>query len=641
NLQQRNFRTLQHVDENIHKKIDNSTNLLDNILKAYIDLPDSDKPKISKYVDSFPEDNFKLFKPSDTIKGGKGFKRPKAPAGASIIASEEGETRQILKVDNDVEQFNLKVFRVNDDDTSSIALRYKFKQFIEPLLPKKAFDQYIIFSKNRVVYETFPSGLSYSKKDSLLNMRNGVASAVIRNQEISGMDYRMFLQPVGFDSSNEWIIAGLVTESRYQLEKNKVPPGTVLLLITIALGIVLAFPWIKIYMVGYNDRLTFRDYVSCLLVSMLIIGIAFFVLFRYNTSTRYDDTPNAKENLAASIKKSFTAEVTDAYKELNAYDSLFTADKRFRNDMQNLDSISKLTVGDPYKSTPYHDTVIANKIDIVRKCCASVNINQVYWLNNNGEEIYNWDKRFMNGPHGKFDTRGYFLNAKNNTTYSLNGDTARKLYIEPVMSWSTGAFRTVISKRSAISGLPGNDSGIAVAALSLNIKSLDNAVMPGGYGFAVIDNSGKVMYHSDKYRNLNENLTEEFTENDELKSCLVAHSKKAFRTEYGGKKCAVLVQPLQNLPYFIVIFSDLDYLNTREIEAFSFTASMMTMFFLFLVAELLIVLVASSRRSIYSSSTASSVQPIPASTGPTWLRSWGPSVTLGSLTTPMVWIYPS
>src|SRR5207237_6359295 len=42
-----------------------------------------------------------------------------------------------------------------------IGMKFSFDQFISFLLTKNVFDEYIIFSNGKTVYETFPAGISY------------------------------------------------------------------------------------------------------------------------------------------------------------------------------------------------------------------------------------------------------------------------------------------------------------------------------------------------------------------------------------------------------------------------------------------------------------------------------------------------
>ena len=591
-LAEQRFRTLQHLDKNIHEKINNSTALLNTLLTAYMDTA-NDNDKVKKYIEDYSTKNFTLFPIKDSVP-----KKKSASTKKSFFDGGTDGATDMIKINDAEKQFNLKVCRREKDSSISCqAMQYKFDQFINPLLPENVFDDYVILTRGNVVYESFPSGMSNTKKDSLLGMHNGVAAAGIRNQQIGGVEYKMFLQPVGFDSTSEWIVAGLLSAERYSQEKNQLPAGTILILITVALVIFVAFPWIKLYLMGGKDRLTFGDYIRCFLASMLLMSLGFFVFFVWNRPLRNEEIPNAKENLAEKIKAAFTTEVGKAYSELKEYDGLIKMDTAFRRDLRKM---LKDTVefGNIYKLQNWTNTIAGKEIaDLHAK--RNLDINHVFWLDNKGEEIYNWETDSKNSPHGNFEKRDYFRNIRDGNFYLLDDDPAKKFYLTQLISWTTGTFRTVMSIPSLLdSNKNEKNNHIVTAALSFNIKSLDNDVMPAGYGFALTDKQGKVLYHSDKTRNLNENLTEEFSAGEELRACYAAHTENAFSTGYAGKKYAVLAQPVDDLPYFLVVFSDTGYIATRDIESYSFTLSMMFIFFLFLVIEFSVVLIASSRRSL-------------------------------------------
>jgi hypothetical protein len=121
--------------------------------------------------------------------------------------------------------------------------------------------------------------------------------------------------------------------------------------------------------------------------------------------------------------------------------------------------------------------------------------------------------------------------------------------------------------------------------------------MPLGYSFAVIDNRGNVLYHSDKTRNLNENLSDEFSNGGRLMSSIVAHTKDVFITDYYGKEYNTRVEPMTGLPYYIVILSDSAYKETKDTEIYSFTISMFLLLFLYFVIEAVAVVFFSANRS--------------------------------------------
>ena len=159
-IEQQRFRTLQNIDRNIHDKMDNSNTLLKNLLNADSANNESD---LQKYIDSYPTDKFLLSNivptPLEPKKLKDTLKNP-----TSIVVN--NATRQIV----------VQLSKANNTNTSllQMSLTYSFDQFIISLLPEAVFDEYIVFSKGNIVYESFPSGISNVKEDSLLNTSNGI-----------------------------------------------------------------------------------------------------------------------------------------------------------------------------------------------------------------------------------------------------------------------------------------------------------------------------------------------------------------------------------------------------------------------------------------------------------------------------------
>jgi hypothetical protein len=158
-------------------------------------------------------------------------------------------------------------------------MRFTFDQFISFLLPQYVFDEYIIFSNGKTVYETFPAGISYVKGDSLMGLNKGMSVSSLHDFNISGKNYKVFLQPVHFTSETEWVIGGLLSDKRYRNEKKQLPFQIILLLITLAFCLIVSAPWIKLFHMGSKDRLTVIDGAFSILVSMLLISVLFLTFF--------------------------------------------------------------------------------------------------------------------------------------------------------------------------------------------------------------------------------------------------------------------------------------------------------------------------------------------------------------------------
>ncbi len=579
-IEEQRFNALQNIDRNIHSKIENSISLLNNLLSNYQSANEEERKNLIRYINDYSSAGFRLTTPSVMNSLTTGLLRD------SLVL----DSAYTINVNNDTREINLfltKQERQENKETKvyKIGMKFSFEQFIKFLLPKDVFDDYVVFSKGKPVYESFPAGISYVKEDSLLGLKNGIGSSGVRSQVISGTVYKMFLQPVGFDANNEWIIAGLLSDKHYQNEKSQLPAQMMFLLATIMLIGMVAFPWLKLYQMGSKDRLTALDGIASIFISMILVSLVFFLFFNYNLPFRPPENTDSKNKLANGIHNAFKNEIETVYHKLEQFDSL-AAKMEGEHKIINLDkqSISFVKAGVP-----------ADQLPAITAVASGINLNQVFWLNRNGAEIINWTVDKMNAPPGNFKTRDYFNRVNENRGYLLNNQDSGSFFLEQVVSWTSGTFRSVISKRSALSTI----TDPVIVAVSCNLNSLNNVVLPTGYLFSVTDNKGNVLYHSDSVRNLNENLLQVFSKSNELKSCLDASATGSFFTKYYGSNYNVNVKPVNSLPYFIVIFEDAAYEETRDLETYSFTFLMLFFFFGFLVIQLFAIFLVSAKKSFF------------------------------------------
>lgn len=576
-VQQQRFRALQNIDRNIHSKLENSAALLNNIINKYQYGSDNDKKAVEKYIANYPTNNFKI-----TAVDSISFNRWSA-------AKDSLDSAYTVTVSENTQKISLLATKKNTHHgitSLQLGMEMTFQQFVRNLLPDNVFDQYIIFSNDKPVFESFPSGISVMKKDSLISNESGMISAAVISKNIGGTDYKIFLQPVQLTANTEWIIAGLLSKERYQGEKNKLPTAVVLLMVTILLIIVVTLPWVKLYLMGSKDRLTVADGISAIFISMLLMSLIFFSFFKYNQPYRESLVESkAAAVLSNGITAAFLKEINTAYHAVIAADSAMAADALLqKNDLIN---INKPGIS---FSNGRNDTGLQH----LNKLFENLDVNQVFWLDAKGNEKINWTAQNENAPHGNFIHRKYVSNILNNHAYQQSSNPANKYFLDQVVSWTSGAFTSLVSVGSKL-----GDSLAEVAAISFNMKSLDSVILPAGYVFAVTDREGKVLYHSDKSKNLNENILQEFSDRDYLQSYYEAKTPGNFTTRYFGKKYHVDVKPLPHLPYFMLLMTDTQYKETRDLEIYSFTISMLLLFFVFLVLQLILIFFSSARRSFF------------------------------------------
>lgn len=171
-IREQRFSALQNIDRNIHTKIENSIGLLNNLLTGYQNADAEGRQKLIKYIREYSSTNFTLTPPSIISPSKRG----------SLKDSLDTDSAYTIKVNNDTREISLffsklEVNERNDTTEYKIGMKFSFKQFILFLLPKDAFDEYIVFSKGKPVYESFPAGISFVKEDTLLGVKSGIGSS--------------------------------------------------------------------------------------------------------------------------------------------------------------------------------------------------------------------------------------------------------------------------------------------------------------------------------------------------------------------------------------------------------------------------------------------------------------------------------
>jgi len=145
------------------------------------------------------------------------------------------------------------------------------------------------------------------------------------------------------------------------------------------------------------------------------------------------------------------------------------------------------------------------------------------------------------------------------------------LAVESIRSVNDGSYEVGVGFRSGC-----DTCDLPVLAISAKLSSLHDAIVPEGYGYCIMDRSGKTMFHSEKFRNLNENFIEE-TEG-KFRDVFVSNTKEVKTVNYHGEKQAVLLRPMNCLEnHYIAIF-----VNTNVFYG-PFTLSLISAFALYMI----------------------------------------------------------
>jgi hypothetical protein len=600
-VQERHFRCLQNIDKNIRDKIKGSVQVLATILNSIN--KQGDLPSViidNGYKKKYGTLPFVLLTGKESVRDSS-----VKPLGLDDIDYTTG-----IKVDAQSQQLSLYVTWREKIDTqkkkrpflSEMGMRFQFNDFIKPLLPGEIFKGYIVFIKEKKIYESFSTGLNYpaNAKDSLLTVSSRVTSPGVREFKIGGIGYKAFSQPLFNSTGEQWIITGLVTDESYQQEKNQLPVAAVELLLTVVITMLVILPWIKLYHMGNKDKLSITDGIASLLVSMIMMSLIFFVFFNYNP-TIYSKTlsqpqifPNSSSN--RSIKKDTNDKKPIASYSRDEYSRNIIASRiiaAFENEIDSayllLKALDKIK---PDTNAPVHIKSNMRYYSVFKKNEHNIQASQMAWLDNDGNVV-----RFLTNDlpqdvdipmNTKLNDRAYFRNVK---AKHFNKTTPYQFYIDQIISRSSNSFESVIATQS--------DTSDEVAIMSFSTHSLEDVVMPDGFSFAIIDGNGNVLYHSIPDRNLNENLKDELADSSDLVSCLEARSDTSFSGKYYGKLYNIKIKPFVDMPYFAVILENKEYIDARNTQPYVFTLCMLICLLVYLILQFAVIFFASAKQSFF------------------------------------------
>lgn len=466
-----------------------------------------------------------------------------------------------------------------------LSLTYDFDKFIKPLLPSQVFDHYLIVKNDTILYETIFSGQT-SFKDTVFLNRNKAKAASIIDREYAGIMYKLFILPVDLNANTPILVIGLLTAEHYSQAKTRLPPRSILFLITLFTSILITFPIIKLYQLREEDLLTVNDAVSVTVVCMFLITLIFLCFVKYSSAFS-DDKRFAKLRLAESVSVAFLKEIKENYIKLDSLNSWIEHKSAFSGDFYRIGKSENANSGDSSAYTR------------INKIVKGLELDRIFWMDKNGVEFRTWTSGVKGFFPGRFDQRDYFKSIVNHRYYSLDQIPNSKLYVDQIVSWISGEFLTVIAKPSSYIDSTKKDTA-RVAAILFKSQSLKKAKIPPGYAFAMIDYNGRVLYHSDTTKNLNENLFEEFSDERNLQTSIKTGSFQPFKTHYYGREYDVQIKQVGGgLPYYLVIMESLIFEEYRDVNVYSFTLSMQLILFALIIIQVLAIFFASARLSVY------------------------------------------
>lgn len=476
--------------------------------------------------------------------------------------------------------FDLEYVVPDRSNVVQIRAKTDFAKLIEPIVgghgadaasgtdSEEGFDDLLITQADgdgRVLFQQSGSELRLVSLDKLslageeaktLDLSALGQSSNVADAKLGGSEYKLFIHPVdlsiprtGAENGRNlrWIMCGLVPASRFLREVWAISYSLLIVFAFLTALSILSWPFFKLLLIGPKDRLRTAD-IYFLFFSTLI-GLALltsFGLYVYGYTTLESEFDGQLASLARQVKANFHEEVRASLAQLDELNKnpALAEDIAKLGDRQRLYrlKILKKPVPREWRPYPFFDTAV--------------------WIDGQGAQRLKWTIKDYQPQFIDVSTRAYFTNLKEGSYRYLGG---HEFWLEPIVSKTTGRNEVEISAWTPDASAGGRQRWIS--AFDTRLLSLVRPVLPAGFGFCVIDEDGRVLFHSDETRHLGENFFQESDDDRALRSAVIDRRDVPLDVRYLGRGHRVFTTPLEDFPdWTVVAYRDKQVLRTAFLE---------------------------------------------------------------------------
>jgi hypothetical protein len=360
---------------------------------------------------------------------------------------------------------------------------------------------------------------------------------------ISGTAYKLFSQPcclvttlqtdaadaTSRQSDSSLVIVGLVNASEFRSKTHEISPVLVIACLAVILLSLAGWPFLKIRLLGERQRAKRLDViavVACGIFGIALLTIVLLDLYAYSQLGRARD--HHLEEFARELSQAVQRELHDAYRQLRCLEA--AAPRPATNE--------RLTATNIFDELPAARRRHAGTDgDCLASGAPAYPFFETFSLiDAKGMQRVKWTPgAWLPEP---IDVRGrtYFTDVIAGRAALRSGpslDPAQSVcpdgcVLESIWSWTT-------TRPEAVLSMPTSDPGFPVAALAIPMVSLIRPIIPEGFEFAVIDDKGLVLFHSNPQRNTYEDLFQETDQSRRLRAVIAGRIAENVDLQYAGR----------------------------------------------------------------------------------------------------------
>ncbi|MEM8491926.1 MAG: hypothetical protein AAF756_13990 [Pseudomonadota bacterium] len=432
-------------------------------------------------------------------------------------------------------------------------------------------------------------------------------------------------------SKTHWFLVGLKDPGKFRAEAMAISPSVILATFGVAMVALLSLPYLKLRFLGRREALRSHDILVQLCA--LLVGSTLFTFAVLEIYARAQGQHAISKRVLAlnnEISVSFREEVAKLDTQLRVLSDALALNASTADPIAD-DSTTEKLPESPDKEEP--PVPLLKRADLPGSALDFYPLlSMAYWIGADGLQKEKWTTGERPTALVDVSSRNYFTDARDQRFFK---DTAKEdktgqiacsqIYgsadansgictdpgyaLESIRSRTTGTINVVLAQRlHTLSTESSNkvDEDLTVAAALAPLVSVIKPTLVPGFSFAIIDATGRVIFHSDAPRNLRENFFDELRDPTPVQAAIWANRGLPPRevtaeselpdltVEYHAKPHRAVLRPLEGTPWTLVTLYELNGFRVARAEVLTFALgqSLIYTVVLFLIFGLLHLLTA-------------------------------------------------
>ena len=374
--------------------------------------------------------------------------------------------------------------------------------------------------------------------------------------DLAGVPYMVFFEPVTIDVSPDqkrpqrFTIFGLVPSRQFRWQCLAISFNAIIFFSSSFLLLCLSAPIMKILFLNERGRHLLHEIVLSPLLLVVIAGALTSICmqticFNLGPDAADQELKHLSEQMRGNVKRELTA----MRNQLTAVcgNSAFTAD-RHRPESVVRENVLSTELRGSTLEYPYFNTV--------------------FWTLKAGWQEVKWATAENASPLIDVSRFDFFRKLTLDNHYYFLDEKRPPFRFDSFLPPNQDSYVGVLGMRVSDCAHDGSkDEFVFLVAPAL---SLIDPILPLGVGFALVDEKGQVLFHSDKYRNNRENLLVETGNDRELTASLYGHSNEhSFSLLYRGNPVLARLVPIPGVnqaPWSLFLYKEARYSETYDLE---------------------------------------------------------------------------